>query len=127
MKDYNIAVLVRAHRRGTFGRISATYLFSNSPHFTPKTTLLYETLKHSERCLWSLGRGALGGESASAGVFERITTEENERISGFVPGLLTGITQSFKQATWGQESSQGLPQVEGVDRRCSGRCRSGIR
>ena len=119
------AVLVRAHRRGVLDGC-VTYLFSDSPNFTPEATILHETLKHSKGGLRSLGRGALGCESASTGKFECITTEEDKRLSSFVSGFLTSVTQPFKQATGSQESSQGLPQVKGVDRCCCRGCRSGV-
>ena len=106
--------------------MNATYLFSNSPNFTPESSLLHETLKHSKRCLRPLGRGALGSERASTGKFERIATKENKRLFSFVSGFLTSIAEPFKQAAGGQEGCQGLPQVEGIDRRCSRGCRGGI-
>ena len=93
-----------------------THLFSDSPNFTPKATLLHETLKHGKGCLGSLGRGTLGGECASPGEFERITTKENKRFSSLISRFLTTIAEPFEQATGGQESRQGLPQVEGIDR-----------
>ena len=78
-----------------------TYLFSDPPNFTPKPTLLHKTLKNSKRRLRSLGRGALGGERASTGEFERITTKENKRLPSLIPRFLATIAEPLKQATGG--------------------------
>lgn len=103
--------------------MDTTYLFPDSPNFAPESALLHEALKHSKWCLRSLGRGALGSERAATREFERITTEENKRFPSFVSGFLTTITQPFEQATRRQESCQGLPEVEGIDRCCNRGCR----
>lgn len=86
-----------------------THLFSNSPNFIPKSTLLHKTLKDGKRCLRALGRATLGSECATSGKFERITGKENKGFPCFVSGFLATITKPFEQAPGGEESRQGLP------------------
>jgi len=73
-----------------------THLFSDSPNFAPKPTLLHETLKHSKRRVRTLGRGALGGECTPTRKFERIATKENKRLPCLVSRFLTTVTEPFE-------------------------------